>query len=624
MAVSRRLLFVAAFSIGGLLQIASAFAMPPLLAEGGGGFLAPRSLWSKPAGVDRPAPPQARPLVSGNWKTLVILIDFPDYHWDNGHDPYFANGDSTRTYVQSHYSSMLFSDISYKDPFATNAYTGSLRDFYRDNSYGQFLVSGTVTVWYRAPHTYRYYCNTDGVAGTTDDYGWARSDSGMVWDLVRDAVTAANPTVDFSQFDNNHDGKVDGLFVVHAGPGAEAVASNNSSAAVGYIWSHKWSIPNMVVDGVTVSGYTMEPEDGTVGVFCHEFGHDLGLPDLYDVDYSSEGMGEWDLMSSGGWCRRPGDPYGTCPAHMSAWCKTQLGWVVPTNVTSPRIAQSIPPVETSPAVYRLWTNGASGGEYFLIENRQNIGFDVGLTRRQYDYGLLPANGLLIYHVDESMPDNTNEAHKRIDVVEATPYWTGTSWFEQLDRARSRPSDQYLSNPNRGDNGDPWPGWSGVNATLTDYVGPRSRDAFGPTTSPSSNAYSGAPSGVALTHIALSGANVVADLYTSTPTAIAAGARVDARRAVALAGPSVLRDHASVTLTVAAAEAPAAVRVIDARGRTVRELYRGRAEAGDHVLTWDARDANGHVVPSGVYILRAEVSDAHGVARVAEMRTLVVR
>ncbi len=142
--------------------------------------------------------------------------------------------------------------------------------------------------------------------------------------LARHAVDAANNNVDFSDFDNDGDGEVDALFIVHAGPGAEVFGRNEVGA--NYIWSHKWQFPAVRLDGVTASSYAMQPESGAISVFCHEFGHLLGLPDLYDIDYSSQGIGEWGLMGKGTWCHREGDLPGTCPSHMIGWSKIQLGW----------------------------------------------------------------------------------------------------------------------------------------------------------------------------------------------------------------------------------------------------------------------------------------------------------
>src|SRR6185295_3095633 len=162
----------------------------------------------------------------------------------------------------------------------------------------------------------------------------------------------------------------------------------------------------------------------SIGVFCHEFGHVLGLPDLYDLDGNpddSEGVGEWDLMASGVYNHLSGHPAGSSPAHMSAWSRIRLGWVTPTWVLQDSAGVTIPPVESSGQVFRLWTNGEDLGEYFLVENRQPIGFDAGLVRSSVEAGDGATHGLVIYHVDDALTfsqGNNNAAHKLLDVVEA--------------------------------------------------------------------------------------------------------------------------------------------------------------------------------------------------------------
>ena len=99
------------------------------------------------------------------------------------------------------------------------------------------------------------------------------------------------------RFDTDDDGFVDGIFLIHAGGGAEA--EPNPTKRKDMIWSHKWTLPTPFSNsGVKVYAYSTEPEDGHVGVFCHEFGHVLGLPDLYDTTYRSEGVGIWCLMGA--------------------------------------------------------------------------------------------------------------------------------------------------------------------------------------------------------------------------------------------------------------------------------------------------------------------------------------
>jgi immune inhibitor A len=139
--------------------------------------------------------------------------------------------------------------------------------------------------------------------------------------LTEDVVYLADPYVDFSQYDNDNDGYVDALFVIHAGPGAEHTGDPND------IWSHQWNTGYPpYVDGVYVTTYSMEPEywsspgDMTIGVYCHELGHVFGLPDLYDYGFDSQGVGRWSLMAVGSW----NGPMGSSPAHPDAWSR----WVV--------------------------------------------------------------------------------------------------------------------------------------------------------------------------------------------------------------------------------------------------------------------------------------------------------
>ena len=148
------------------------------------------------------------------------------------------------------------------------------------------------------------------------------------------------------------------------------------------------------MDGTKIFGYLTVPEDAKIGVCCHELGHLLfGFPDLYDTDGSSEGIGNFCLMAAGSW-----GGGGDTPVHPSAWCKANQGWATVDNRTT-NGSLSITDVKSSQTIYRLWKNGAAGSEYFLVENRQKTGFDVSL----------PGGGLLIWHIDESVTGNTNEA-----------------------------------------------------------------------------------------------------------------------------------------------------------------------------------------------------------------------
>lgn len=407
-------------------------------------------LTARDAGVDAPAPLMVlQPGAGGkaivpDRHCLVILTDFSD------------NVADQVTYPSSHYQSMLFSVGEYS--------TGSMRDWYLENSYGQFNVTGVTTVWVRLPQTYAYY--VDGQAG----YGTYPQN---VQKLVEDAVTLVDATVDFSQFDNDgpdgipssgdDDGDIDTMFIVHAGPGRETTGSDNN------IHSHAWVTKTPpVLDGVRMYRYCIQPEDGRIGVYGHEFGHMLGLPDLYDTDYTSEGVGSWCMMAGGTW-----GGGGDMPTHFVSWCKQSLGFLTPIVPLVNEYGVALPQVESSPTVYKLWTGGYPAQQYFLVENRQVVLGDIAL----------PGSGLLICHVDDSIETNTDEDHPHV-------------WVEQADGL----NEMYFSGS--ADAGDPWPG-------STD-----NRD-FSDVSLPNSNDYNGDPTQVAVLNISSSAAVMSADLQVET-------------------------------------------------------------------------------------------------------------
>jgi len=402
-------------------------------------------------GIDQPEPiPQP---VTGLWPALVLLVDYSDIT---------HNGLSTPIL----YNNLLFSVGGYPAP-------GSMRDFFREASYGVFdIIGGVDNTWRQVSNPRNYYANFDGIGGTDDDYGFGAWPNNAQ-KLVVDAVTLADNYVNFANYAVG--GQVQGLFVIHAGRGAET-----DQWSYDWIWSHKWGLGPyaLTVDGVVVNLYSMEPEyvfspgDSTVGVFCHEYGHVLGLPDLYDTDYTSQGLGDWSLMAYGAWTGWNGNS----PAHPDAWSKIQLGWVTPTIPTGTQIGASLPNVEGSATVYKLWTNGSAGTQYFLLENRQRRLFDTGL----------PSDGLLLYHVDETA-DQTSDWQPKVMLEQADGLW----------------DLQYGTNT--GDSGDPYPGSSNnLSATAA--------------TTPSTKSYANANTYVSITNISSSGLTMTADLSVGAPPA----------------------------------------------------------------------------------------------------------
>jgi len=430
--------------------------------------------------MDRPADKGAA--ITGTGTPLIVLWDFSDHAADQVAHPTAA------------YDSMLFSTGVYP--------TGSMNDYYLEASFGQFGVGGQIIGWHTANNTYASYENPDG----SQDANTARV-------MIQDMVAQLDAVVDFSQFDSDNDGMVDGLFFVHAGAGQEESGNEND------IWSHAWGFGGgglSTNDGVAIGRYSVEPEEFssgeqmTVGVFTHEYGHMIGLPDLYDTDYSSAGIGQWGLMSGGSWTKRPGDLAGSCPAGMTAWCKIQMGWITPVEYTSDHLGFSMPPANTNAVAYRFFKQGDAGGdEYFLVENRRRLGFDEGLLSRQLTYGLPDPEGMIIYNVDESVSGNSNDGQRLVDVVDASPWFDVAGWHENLDA----PTADYdkVSGYNRGDNGDLWPGFTAFTADSTDWVGPRDRATFSDASVPSAGDNECGPTGLTLSNIALVGDNVTFDL-----------------------------------------------------------------------------------------------------------------
>ena len=324
----------------------------------------------------------------------------------------------------------------------------SMTNFYKAMSYGAIEVSGEVINYVRAPQPYNYY--TAGESGTGDTF--PRNTPG----LLQDALTIFCQTDNLKRFDTDGDGFVDGIFLIHAGGGAEA--EPNPAKRKDMIWSHKWTLPRPFVNqNVKVFAYSTEPEDGKVGVFSHEFGHVLGLPDLYDTTYRSHGTGDWCLMSAGSW-----GGGGDRPARMSCWCLSTLGWIKPKVFTKRRTVKLKSLEKTKTACYRLWSGGAAGPEYFLIENRQATGLDKSL----------PGSGLAVWHIDERQSDNTNPLDYEVALVQA-------DGRRDMERLR-----------NQGDDSDLFPG--SKNVTKIDDQ-----------TTPSTRAVGGATTGVALDNIAMS-------------------------------------------------------------------------------------------------------------------------
>jgi immune inhibitor A len=375
-------------------------------------------LGTSPSRVRRQAADRA-PL-RGPLQVIIVLVEFSDQRMQAGPE---------------RFEELFFSEGTMP--------AGSVRDYFRQVTNGLVDIQGAVVGPYELPETLETYAG--GESGMRDELPNART-------MARHAAEASNPDVDFGPYDNDGNGHVDAFVVVHAGPdGAETGRGSD-------IWSHKWVIEGEEydADGTFIYGYLTIPEDARLGVCAHELGHLLfGWPDLYDIDNSSNGIGDWCLMASGSWS---GTPPGDTPAHPSAWCKADQGWVDVVKQAKDEVT-TIPDVKDARTVWRLWTGGQESPEYFLVENRRRAGFDE----------FLPGEGLLVWHIDDSTEDNSNENHYKVALVQA----------DALRDLETR--------ADAGDAGDPFPG-SGDNRVFTDE------------SSPSSKSYAGAETFVSITEI----------------------------------------------------------------------------------------------------------------------------
>jgi immune inhibitor A len=488
-------------------------------------------------GIDQPGGGLAAGArLAGPFKMLAINVDFSDH---------------TSLVAAIKFDTLIFAQQS-----------GSVWDYYHQVSYSTLSIE-TVTLpstlgWKRAPSTYAYYVNGGYGLGSYPQNSQK---------LVEDAVDLVDALVNFADFDNDGDGFVDGLIMVHSGTGAELSGSTSD------MWSHKWGIMPRLRDGVYISSYSIQPEfwytpgDMTIGVYAHEIGHVFGLPDLYDTDNSSRGIARWSIMANGSW----NGSLGSSPAQPDAWCRVQLGFVTPTVVTGTVTSATVPSVEDSAKIYRIWSSAPPGSEYFLVENRQKTGYD----------SYLPGAGLLIWHIDETKFGNTQEWY---------PGHTGSgNYLVALEQADGLwELDKNLDN---GDAADPFPG-------TTD------KRTFSDASTPSSKAYSGTATYVTVTNISNSAATMTCDFQTSLGTDV-----VDEQDSGRLASATQLLNtpnpfNPATTINFGVEHnGRVDLDLYDVLGRHVRTLAAQIVAAGNQQVVWDGTDESGHAVSSGVYFAR---------------------
>ena len=300
----------------------------------------------------------------GERRGVTILVDFPDCRFAEGHD-------------LAYYQRMM------NEPGFTSdeGYVGSVSDYFLDQSYGQFHLKFDVVGIVTMPKNYSYYGRDSRTDPDDIDI--------QLGDLIVTACQSTLDSLDLSQYDWNGDGEIDQILIIYAGKGQADGGDDDT------IWPQEWYLSEtrygkvLEMGGYRIDTYSCTSELASrgvagIGAVCHEYAHCLGLPDLYDTFYGGNfGLSSWSLMDSGMY-----NGNGFVPAGFSAFERMSCGWLMPTPLSADTLVTDMQPLALSPDAYIVY-NDSNPQEFYLLENRQPIGWD----------SKLPGRGMLIFHVD---------------------------------------------------------------------------------------------------------------------------------------------------------------------------------------------------------------------------------
>jgi len=335
--------------------------------------------------------------VSGTMHLLVIGVDYDD---------------CPATYSAEDIQPLVFGS------------SNSVADYYNDVSYGAVTIE---------PATESNGTANDGFIG------WLRLEgnhpnpgSSIDSTIAKNAILAADPYINYAQYDKDSDGYVEPteLSIIVIVAGYEASYGDYSPS----VWAHKYyvwaSVDGKYVEEYAEFGEKLGDHMATMGTPTHELGHLMfSLPDLYGAS-DNTGIGYFCLMASGGWGAKDGEYSGTSPTHLCAWSKEYLGWGTVNTISSSQ-SISIPKADgNKSSIFRI--NTSDSYQYFLIENREFTGYDTGFQASTSQQG---HGGLVIYHIDNSLATseydwyNWYSDNKCVDVEEANE---GSLGYSMLD------------------------------------------------------------------------------------------------------------------------------------------------------------------------------------------------
>ena len=288
--------------------------------------------------------------------------------------------------------------------FSQYNHVGSVRDYFIEQSYGLLTIDFDVIGPLTLSKTRYYYGSSPN--STLED---------RAPEMVIDALKLANSKVNFADYDWDGDGEVDQVYVIYAGTTEYGVQ--------GYIWPHEWSLGSAKyygcgsgaqwMDNVYINTYAVSNElAGTntlqgIGTACHEFSHCLGYPDFYDTTYSGGTAAQyWDVLDAGSYNGPNG--IGEVPCPYTAYERWVAGWIDLLPLTEPTKVTDMPAINTEGVAYIIKNTGNSN-EYYILENRQNVGFGTGNG----------GHGLMVWHIDYSESAwgsnsvNSEKTHQRM-------------------------------------------------------------------------------------------------------------------------------------------------------------------------------------------------------------------
>lgn len=344
--------------------------------------------------------PARTPAALGQKHFLVILVEFSDLAF-------------TIDEPQQSISSMLN-----QNGYSLNGATGSARDYYYDNSHGLFEPIFDVVGPVKLDKDKAYYGHNE------DDNDVNATEA------IRDGCVLVDDLVDFSNYDVDGDGEVDLVYVVYAGFGEADSADDDA------IWPHQWFLSaggfSLTLDEMKIDRYACGSElmgNGkmdSIGTICHEFGHCIGLPDFYDVDYDENGRAaglfHYSLMCSGSYVND-----GWTPPYLSIVERKMLGWVDDSALQEfPKDGMYTLTSVDDNLAYKTLTD--MEGEYFVYECRDTHGWDK----------YVPSPGLIIYHVDQSKRKITIKTGSSTREVEASYLWEQWDAYNSINENGSHP------------------------------------------------------------------------------------------------------------------------------------------------------------------------------------------